>query len=104
MRRFDFPGATALVTGAAGGIGEQLARGLADRGTDLELVDVPVRIDSGIFDVVVPITSAEQLAATYRAKGVDLTYQRWFSGHSPVTDNGVAAGPAAEWIASLLRE
>ena len=34
MRRFEFAGATALVTGAAGGIGAQLVHGLARRGSD----------------------------------------------------------------------
>lgn len=36
---FRFPGATAVLTGAAGGIGEQLAHGLAARGTHLVLLD-----------------------------------------------------------------
>jgi len=36
---YDFRTGTALVTGAAGGIGEQLALGLAQRGSDLVLMD-----------------------------------------------------------------
>ena len=36
---FSFPGATAVLTGAAGGIGEHLAHGLAARGTHLVLID-----------------------------------------------------------------
>ncbi|MGQ1796055.1 SDR family NAD(P)-dependent oxidoreductase [Kocuria oceani] len=36
---FRFSGATAVLTGAAGGIGEQLAHGLAARGAHLVLVD-----------------------------------------------------------------
>ncbi len=37
--RYRFPGGTAVVTGAASGIGEQLARQLAERGSDLALLD-----------------------------------------------------------------
>ncbi|MGB5951360.1 MAG: SDR family NAD(P)-dependent oxidoreductase [Ornithinimicrobium sp.] len=37
--RIDFSGGTAVVTGAAGGIGEQLARQLASQGSHLALVD-----------------------------------------------------------------
>ncbi len=43
MTRLDpyrFAGRTAVLTGAASGIGEQLAYGLANRGSDLVLVDV----------------------------------------------------------------
>ncbi|WP_042429723.1 SDR family NAD(P)-dependent oxidoreductase [Streptacidiphilus anmyonensis] len=39
MERFDFTRGTAVVTGAAGGIGEQLAHALARRGSALALVD-----------------------------------------------------------------
>jgi short-subunit dehydrogenase len=36
---YTFPGRTAVLTGAANGIGEQLAHGLAARGSDLVLLD-----------------------------------------------------------------
>ncbi len=39
IRPFQFAGATAVVTGAAGGMGEHLARGLAERGGTLLIVD-----------------------------------------------------------------
>lgn len=39
MDRYDFSAGTAIVTGAAGGIGEQLAYALARRGSALALVD-----------------------------------------------------------------
>ncbi|WP_045747867.1 SDR family NAD(P)-dependent oxidoreductase [Actinoplanes rectilineatus] len=51
MTRLDeyrFAGRTAVVTGAAGGIGEHLAYGLAFRGSDLILVD----IDPELLDAV----------------------------------------------------
>ena len=39
IQPFQFAGATAVVTGAAGGMGEHLARGLAERGSTLLIVD-----------------------------------------------------------------
>jgi short-subunit dehydrogenase len=39
MAMFEFSGATAVVTGAASGIGEAVAHGLAERGTNLVLLD-----------------------------------------------------------------
>ncbi|WP_104116895.1 SDR family oxidoreductase [Arthrobacter sp. B1805] len=44
LRPFRFTGATAVVTGAAGGMGEHLARGLAERGSTLLLVDRDARL------------------------------------------------------------
>lgn len=52
---FRFPGATALVTGAASGMGEQMAHELARRGTDLILLD---RDADRLADVARAIESA----------------------------------------------
>src|SRR5918997_1834353 len=55
MRRYVFDGGTAVVTGAASGIGAALARGLADRGSHLVLLD---RDGEGVAEV------AESICAT----------------------------------------
>ncbi|MEH1100840.1 SDR family NAD(P)-dependent oxidoreductase [Micromonospora sp. CPCC 205561] len=63
MRRFVFTGGTAVVTGAASGIGEALAHRLAARGSDLVLLDR----DAARLDAVVAAVRAahpdRQLAA-----------------------------------------
>lgn len=47
LRPFQFAGSTAVVTGAAGGMGEHLARALAERGSALLLVDLDTaRLDA----------------------------------------------------------
>ncbi|BBE21784.1 short-chain dehydrogenase/reductase [Arthrobacter sp. MN05-02] len=52
LRPFRFAGATAVVTGAAGGMGEHLARGLAERGSTLLLVDRDAaRLDAVVSSV-----------------------------------------------------
>jgi short-subunit dehydrogenase len=57
LPRFDFTAGTALVTGAAGGIGAQLALGLARRGSDLVLIDIDAEGLAGVAAVL-----AEQAA------------------------------------------
>jgi short-subunit dehydrogenase len=61
MRRYQFAGGTAVVTGAASGIGEALAGQLADRGSHLVLVD---RNQQRLTLV------AERLRAAHRGLGV----------------------------------
>ncbi|WP_394249336.1 SDR family NAD(P)-dependent oxidoreductase [Arthrobacter pityocampae] len=61
IRPFQFAGATAVVTGAASGMGEHLARGLAERGSTLLLVDR----DTARLDAV-----AASLRSTYPGSSV----------------------------------
>ncbi|MFC7277084.1 SDR family NAD(P)-dependent oxidoreductase [Paractinoplanes rhizophilus] len=66
MTPYLFPGRTAVLTGAASGIGEQLAYGLAGRGSDLVLVDVDavrLREVADRIDRVHPGRSVQTLVA-----------------------------------------
>jgi short-subunit dehydrogenase len=56
MDRYSFAGGTAVVTGAASGIGEALAHGLAERGSNLILLD---RDAPRLADVVQAISTVE---------------------------------------------
>ncbi|WP_435208699.1 SDR family NAD(P)-dependent oxidoreductase [Micromonospora sp. bgisy143] len=72
MRRFEFAGGTAVVTGAASGIGAALAHGLADRGADLVLLDR----DAERLDAVVAAIGAahpDRRVHTYRVDLADAT-------------------------------
>ncbi len=64
---------------------------------------LPVRIDSGILDLVAPLPFTDALASRYRSNGVDLTYKRWLGGHPEVVKEGFAAGPAVAWMLARLR-
>ncbi len=66
--QFRFAGATAVVTGAAGGMGEHLARGLAERGSALLLVDR----DAGKLDAVASSIRAAYPDAAVTTFVVDL--------------------------------
>ncbi|MEV8510030.1 SDR family oxidoreductase [Actinoplanes sp. NPDC051475] len=68
MTPYRFAGRTAVVTGAASGIGEQLAHGLAARGSDLVLVDR----DAMRLDAMAEATRSAHPARTVEALVVDL--------------------------------
>ncbi|MFI5925606.1 SDR family NAD(P)-dependent oxidoreductase [Micromonospora sp. NPDC051543] len=70
MRRFEFAGATAVVTGAASGIGAALAHGLADRGADLVLLDRDAeRLDAVV--AAIGLTHPDRRVHTYRVDLAD---------------------------------
>ncbi len=58
--------------------------------------DIAVRIDAGILDTVALLPFTDELASQYRARGYDLTYERWLADHSPVAD--VAAPAIVNWV------
>jgi short-subunit dehydrogenase len=68
LERYRFDGGVAIVTGAASGIGAALAGGLADRGSNLGLVDRDVR---GLKEVAAKIR-ARHPALDVRTYGADL--------------------------------
>ena len=89
MRRepYRFAGRTAVLTGAASGIGEQLAHGLAVRGSHLVLLDRDVaRLDQvaqrirtthpGITVEAVVVDLADRDAATAAARGIAEAHPR----------------------------
>ncbi|MHA7218704.1 SDR family NAD(P)-dependent oxidoreductase [Arthrobacter sp. MDT1-48-3] len=84
LRPFRFAGATAVVTGAAGGMGEHLARGLAERGSTLLLVDR----DAARLDAVV-----SSLRATY--PGIRVT-----PFVADLSDRAAVGGLAADLLAA----
>jgi short-subunit dehydrogenase len=67
MNRFYFQGGTAIVTGAASGIGEQLAHALARRGSALALVDRDAARLDGVAEAV-----RSQYGTTVRTYVTDL--------------------------------
>ncbi|MGV9213037.1 SDR family NAD(P)-dependent oxidoreductase [Micromonospora sp. RB23] len=70
MRRFEFAGATAVVTGAASGIGAALAHGLANRGADLVLLDRDAeRLDAVV--AAIAVAHPDRRVHTYRVDLAD---------------------------------
>lgn len=59
-------------------------------------LDVPIRIDAGMLDLVALLPFTEQLVQDYRDRGYDVTYARWPAVHSPTAD--MAAESLATWI------
>jgi NAD(P)-dependent dehydrogenase (short-subunit alcohol dehydrogenase family) len=62
MTRLSFAGKTAIVTGAASGIGAALARALADRGCHLALADIN---EAGLEDVAAGLRSNDRRVSTH---------------------------------------
>ena len=100
MRPYQFAGGTALLTGAAGGIGSNLARGLARRGSHLALFDIS---EAGLAEVTDQIR-ADHPDLTVTSDTHDLTddaaldaaVERFHAEHAPLTllinNAGVALG------------
>ncbi len=64
---------------------------------------VPVRIDQGALDRVVPSSFTDELVDDLRREGADVTYRHYPTGtHENITATGQAAGPAGAWLAARL--
>ncbi|MGX6603443.1 SDR family NAD(P)-dependent oxidoreductase [Micromonosporaceae bacterium Da 78-11] len=73
LEPYRFAGRTAVLTGAASGIGEQLAYGLAERGSDLVLVDVDearLKVVSDRIRVAHPGLNVERIVADLSDRSV----------------------------------
>ncbi len=89
MRPYEFEGGTALLTGAAGGIGSHLARGLAARGSNVALLDV----NESALDEVAEEIRREHPGLTVTTDSHDLTddaamdaaVARFRAEHGPLT-------------------
>lgn len=65
---------------------------------------LPVRVDQGVLDPVVPVVFTDELVDGLRRTGSDVTYQRYPGAtHQNITAADQAAAPAAAWIAARLR-
>jgi short-subunit dehydrogenase len=97
---YRFAGRTAVLTGAAGGIGEQLAYGLAARGSDLVLVDLDEVRLGAVADRIRaahPGLKVEQIVADLADRAsVEDVATRVLAGHAAigllVNNAGIALG------------
>ncbi|PTL59423.1 lipase family protein [Paraconexibacter algicola] len=65
---------------------------------------LPVRLDQGVIDPVVPVVFTEELVAGLRRGGTDVTYRRYPTAtHQNITAADQAVVPATAWIAARLR-
>ena len=75
MKRFVVDGATAVVTGAAGGIGRAMARELSTRGANLVLLD---RDEVGLASIAVELRASRADRASRRTPSTCPTApRRW---------------------------
>ncbi len=100
LKPYVFAGRTAVVTGAASGIGEGLAHGLAARGSHLVLVDRDATRLSAVADAVRaahPRRTVETLVADLADRGAVVAAAERIAGEHPrlgllVNNAGVALG------------
>lgn len=65
---------------------------------------VPVRVDQGVIDPVVPVVFTDELVDGLRRNGTTVTYERYPTAtHQNITAADQAAAPATAWIAGRLR-
>jgi NAD(P)-dependent dehydrogenase (short-subunit alcohol dehydrogenase family) len=100
MTPFSLAGHNAIVTGAATGIGEAIARRLAAAGAQVAVVDIDgesanrtaLSIGSGAMGAAMDVTNAESVR-----QAVQLVIERWKSVQILVNNAGVAGKAAPLW-------
>jgi short-subunit dehydrogenase len=96
LPRYRFAGGTAVVTGAASGMGEQLAYGLARRGSDLVLIDRDADRLAAVADRVSGVRVEAVVADLSDIAGLDGVAARVLASNPRVTllvnNAGVALG------------